>query len=256
MAVNKDELAAMMGEENIVRPKMQQYPIIRLQGNKGEFMRLDVGKDGYEKPKAVGQIIEGEIIAVRRQLSEYSKNYTRSSNEFDSPLNEIIVWERGATGGAGEIFRGSYKDAREKFQTLRSRYLLYMMQGEDVVKVVVKGAGLKHLFEYLAELRKNDRHLFEVKTRIQPAQESNDAGMSYYAMHFSNAAEVDEVRLEGVAAKLKGFHEVLKQLREMYAKKVADPAAEEIPVVQLEEEGEEEELPDLHEPSAGPHPFN
>src|ERR1700712_2622030 len=98
MAIDKEKLAEMMGEKNIVRPAQQQYPIVRLQGTKGVFLKLAVGKDGYEDPKDLGQMVEGEIIAVRRQLSEYTKNYTRSSNEFDEITDEVIVWERAKVG--------------------------------------------------------------------------------------------------------------------------------------------------------------
>jgi hypothetical protein len=249
MAIDKEKLAEMMGEKNIVRPAQQQYPIVRLQGTKGVFLKLAVGKDGYEDPKDLGQMLEGEIIAVRRQLSEYTKNYTRSSNEFDEITDEVIVWERAKVGAGAEIFRGKQGEARQAYQGLRSRYWLYMLVNGDLVKVMVKGAGLGNLFEYFHELKDMHLHIFEVKTRIEPAFEKNDSGMEYYAMSFSNAGAVDEALLGQVAVKLQAFHENLKELREAYQKKgVAAPqpepeTVEEIPVIDLEAEPEAEDIP-------------
>jgi hypothetical protein len=242
MAVNKEQLAEMMGEKNIVKPTQQQYPIIRMNGNKGVFLRLDVGKDGYEKPKEIGQIIEGSIIAVRRQLSEYNKNYTRSSNEFDELTDEIIIWERDK-GGSAEVFRGKPAEARQKFQLLRSRYHLYMLVNGELVKVVIKGAGLGNLFEYFHELKDSDLHVFEVNTRIEPAQETGELG-SYYATAFTNAGPVSEEHLGEVAIKLEAFHANLKELRASYQKKTAAPMVEDVPVIDIDEAND---LPDLQE---------
>ena len=243
MAVDKDKLAEMMGEKNVIRPSQQQYPIVRLQGNKGVFMRLDVGKDGYEDAKEAGQMMEGEIIAVRRQLSEYTKTYTRSSNEFDQLADDVILWERGKSGNGQEIFRGKPADARQEYQGLRSRYWLYMLSGGQLVKVMVKGKGLSNLFEYFHKLKDTDLHIFEVKTRIEPVHETNNSGMEYFAMVFTNVGAVSEARLGEVAETLQSFHKNLKELREAYQNKSVEPKAAgagELPVINLEDDAEPE----------------
>jgi hypothetical protein len=241
--VDKEQLAEMMGEKNIVRPAQQQYPIIRLQGNKGVFMRLDIGADGkYEKPKEIGQVVEGEIIAVRRQLSEFTKQYTRSSNEFDELTDEIIVWERANGTKAQQVFKGHYQDARKKFQGIRSRYQLYTIIGGELVKVVIKGSGLGNLFEYFHELKDARLHIIEVKTRIEPAQETGELG-SYYATTFTNAGAVSEEHLGEVAVKLQAFHETLKEIRATYQKKAAEPSLDDLPIVDLDESQESDESP-------------
>lgn len=241
MSVDKNALAEMMGEKNVMRPAQQQYPIIRLNGSKGHFVRLDVGADGkYEKPKEIGQLVEGEIIAVRRQLSEYNKNYTRSSNEFDDLTDEIVVWERAKGTKAEQVFKGHYVDARKQFQQIRSRYHLYMLIKSELVKVVVKGAGLGNLFEYFHELKDENLHLFEVKTRIEPAHEEGELG-SYYATAFTNAGAVSEEHLGEVAVKLQAFHENLKELRAAYQKKAEDPGVDDLPLINLDDEPQEQE---------------
>lgn len=242
MAINKDQLAEMMGEKNIVRPAQQQYPIVRLNGNKGVFVRLDVGKDGYEKPKEIGQIVEGEIIAVRRQLSEYNKNFTRSSNEFDELTDEVIIWERAKGVKAAQVFKGNYQDARKQFQQIRSRYHLYTLIHGELVKVVVKGAGLGNLFEYFHDLKDGNLHIFEVTTRIEPAQETGELG-SYYATAFTNAGAVSEERLGEVAVKLQAFHENLKELRAQYQKKAGEPSVDDLPIIDMDESQEVQEEP-------------
>ncbi len=242
MPVNKDQLAEMMGEKNIVRPAQQQYPIIRLNGSKGVFVRLDVGKDGYEKPREIGQIVEGEIIAVRRQLSEYNKNYTRSSNEFDELTDEIVIWERSKGTKGQQIFKGNYQDARKQFQQIRSRYHLYTLIKGELVKVIVKGGGLGNLFEYFHDLKDANLHIFEVKTRIEPSQETGELG-SYYATAFTNAGEVSEEHLGEVAVKLQAFHENLKELRAAYQKKAAEPSVDDLPILDLDESQDAEYNP-------------
>lgn len=247
MAVDKDKLADMMGEKNLMRPAQQKYPMIRLHGNRGIFLRLDLGADGkYEKPKEIGQVVEGEIIAVRRQLGSYSKVVSHSSNEFDELTDEIVVWEQAKGVKAQKVFTGHYQDARKQYPMLRSRYHLYTLIDSELVKVIVKGSGLGNLFEYFHELKDDNLHIFEVKTRIEPSQEEGELG-TYYATAFTNAGRVSEEHLGEVAVKLQAFHENLKALRAAYQKKAEDPAVDDLPVIELEDsqesENEEEQIP-------------
>ena len=43
---NKQKLAELMGESNFRKPKIVKCPIIRFNGNKCVFTRMDIGKDG------------------------------------------------------------------------------------------------------------------------------------------------------------------------------------------------------------------
>lgn len=225
--IDVDALASMMGEENFVRPRKVKYPIVRLNGTKGKFQRLDVEKEKYSEPKDVGQMFEGVIIGVRSQLGFISvskakgasKGTTKilTSSEYDLPTDRIRVWE-SINGSTSVIGEGTPAEMREKIQSLRSKRILYMVVGDEIVQFQVKGSGLGYLFEYINEVQDKDMHLFEMFTRVEPVMETAESGMQYYAAHFVQGKRIEGEMLGKVAIKLEAFHDNLKKLRERYAK--------------------------------------
>lgn len=258
MDYTKEQLAEMMGEKQLLRPQAQKHPIIRLNGSKGVFMKLALGKDKtYEKPAEYGQMVEGVVIAVRMQLSEYTKDVRRQSNEYTSPKDTIRVWE--TIGGVRtQVAEGNQKDIREQYQGLRSRRQLYMVIGDDIVQLQVKGAGLTSLFEYFNELQQAGLHLFDVKTKVHAVQAENEGGISYYAAVFEQGASVSEEELKRIGPMLAHFHEQLKALADHYAASPADDVTvvadadatpdlasdlHDLPVIDLEDDIKPEDIP-------------
>jgi len=218
--MDKNKLAELMGEKTFMRPTQEKYPIINLNGETGIFVKSDLEEDGkYGEKQEVGNVVEGVIIAVRQQLSEWTKNYQRSSNEYDSGNDKVVVWET-AKGVRTKMAEGSIKELRENYQGLRSVYLLYALIGNEVIKIKVRGAGLSNLFPYFNELRDAGKHLFEVKTQLQPSQMTNESlKKNYWAPVFFNAGDVSEEEMEKVAARMEAFHSNLKALKQSYEEK-------------------------------------
>jgi hypothetical protein len=215
MPVDKKRLADLMGEKQYMRARPLRVPIIRLCGKTGVFKRLDIGKDSYEKPTEIGKIVSGVVIGVRMQLTEYSKSVRRSSNEYDSPAERIIVWET-VKDTREKIAEGSSEELREKYQKLRSLRWLYMIVNDEMVKFQVKGFGLSYLFEYFRNLNELGKHLFEVVTEIQPAMEEGELG-TFWAPHFAVSKDLSEKELEKVAPQLEALQSNISELKEQYA---------------------------------------
>lgn len=261
MSVDKEKLAKMMGEDKHIRPQPMRIPIVSLNGEKGVFKRLDVDAEGkYEaKNKDIGQLFEGVIIGIRLQLSEYTKQYKRSSNEYDSPMERVRVWEASTKKGSkmSQVVEGTPKEIREKkdYAGMRAIRWLYMVtQKGEVIKFRVRGSGLTGFFEYLKELGNSKTHTFEVLTRIQPNQQHNESlDKDYYAPHFEVARVLKEAEIEKIAPKMEAFHENLAALKATYAAAAPVEESEEPvpqdPIIDLGEEHKEDEVPviDLEE---------
>lgn len=248
---DEEKLAELMGESNIMQPKVPPVPIVRLNGDKGVFVRLDVSAEGgYEDGKEAGQMLRGVIIAVRQQLGEYTKNLRRQSNEYDSALEGIRVFEYPKGAAKFTCAEGTPKQVREKLPGLRSRRWVYMFMQGKVIKLQVKGSGLKHWFDYLNDLQKSKTRLFKVITELQPAKEENDSGKSYWALTFRNVGPVPDERMPEIATALQEFHDALRAMKSRYASAAEieeplqpEPGHEEVPVVDLDEEIKPEDLP-------------
>ena len=264
--MDKEEMQKYSGEEYYRRPAQMNLPIIRLHGNKGIFLRNEQGDDGEWHETELGKEIEGTFLRVRRRLSFISDDVNMYTNEHNHPNERISLYQRGSKGGSNQIATGTGKELRDSQPRLRTQQILYMLLGdkEELVKLQVKGSSLGSknkpegsipFYEYLNEFTK-DKHIWEYKTKITSKEETGKLG-SYYAMSFEKVEKCES--LEKVGETLKYLHEVFETQKSYFSKDEntdtgtqtdtkpdTDKDAEEaIPVIDVEEESDENEI-DAH----------
>jgi hypothetical protein len=248
MALNKEKLAEMMNESEHVRPSATLVPMLMLEGNKGVFTRRDVGDEGYEKVKEIGQTFSGVIVGIRMSLSEFKPKSIKSTPEYGTVKDKTVLFERkGKDGKAEKIGEGTAESLKFKYPELREQRWLYMLVGSELVKFKVKGSGMKHWFALLKELSKKKLHTYQVEVKLDPAFEKNEEiGKEYYAPVFTIAKELSDEEIEKTIAshieKLSGEFAAIAAYRAQREAE-AEAAPEEIPTIQLEDEGIEEENP-------------
>src|SRR5579884_717202 len=200
MAVDKEKLAGMMNEGEHMRPQATLVPIITLEGNKGVFMRRNVGDEGYEKPVELGQTFSGVIVGVRLALSEYKPKSIKSTPEYTHPnTDRVPLFERkGKDAKAEKIEDGMPVTLKAKHEGLRQQVWLFMLlTSGEIVKFKVKGSGLKHWYSFLKELAKRKLHTFEVKVKLDPAMETNEEiGKEYFTPVFTIEKQLDDEKIE------------------------------------------------------------
>lgn len=233
--IDKELLADLIGEKELKRPKALNFSLVRLHGTKGNFVKVGLADGGgYGASEDIGQAFKGVIVSVRRSLGSIKSDrktkkisYTRYSNEYDGNNDLIRIWEtiQGTTARIGE---GSYKEIRDKFQDLRSRWWLYMLdENREIIKFQVKGAGLGNLFDYFRELDEAGKHIFEVETLINPSEEEGELG-KYFATVFSIGEEVKGERLALVALKIQELSKNFKEIKERYQSTRVEPKLDEV----------------------------
>lgn len=244
MALDKEKLAETMGESEHMRPTNTIVPMITLEGNKGVYMRRELGEEGYEKPKEIGQTFSGIIVAVRMALSSYEPKSIKSTPEYSSSTDKVALFERkGKDAKSERIDEGYIMTLKGNHPELREQRWVYVLVNGRIEKLKIKGAGLGHWFKFLKDLQKKDLHTFDVLVKFDPAFEKNeDLGKEYYAPSLSIERELSEDEIEHqVGPVIEKLSQEFKSIAQYRAKKSADqeddaPALDDVPVINLDEE--------------------
>ena len=237
----------MSGEDTIKSAPQYIVPIVKLHGEEGKFYKFITNEDAKEGEKRtirieLGEQISGVMLKVRRSFSEFTKSYSRYTNEHNSWKDKVSLFERGTKGGRSQLItEGTIQELREKYPNLKMRqsiyFLLGLAEGEDVevVKLVVKGKGLSYLFDYWKEFKPNE-HIYEFETVVGIGEETNEAlRKNYFAMSFQRGKKLNVEQEMVVEEKIKEVFEGLEKVEAFYADN--KPVVEEEVV---EEEGMED----------------
>jgi hypothetical protein len=251
MALDKEKLAAMMNEDEHVRPSATVVPMVMLEGNKGVFTRREVGEDGYDKPVEIGQTFSGVIVGVRMSLSQFEKKFNRSTPEYSKTTDKTVLFEKQGKDGKNEkIAEGTPNALKAKYPELREQRWLYMLVGGKIVKLKVKGAGMTHWFKFLRQLSAKKLHTFQVEVKLDPGFETNEElGKEYYAPTFTIAKELSDEDIERLIQphieKFSSEFAAIAAFRAQREQAAVEETVEDIPVIQIDEEEVEadEEVP-------------
>ena len=253
MALDKDKLAAMMNEDEHVRPSATLVPMITLDGNDGVFKRRNVGDNGYEKPEDIGQTFSGQIVGIRMSLSQFEKKFNRSTPEYSKSTDKTVLFERkGKDAKPEKIAEGNSVGLKAKYPELREQRWLYMLVGGEIVKVKIKGSGMSHWFKFLKELGKKKLHTYQVEVKLDPAFQTNEElGKDYYAPSFTIAKQLTDDEIEKELAphieKLSSEFAAIAAYQADREKDAEATSVEELPVINLDDEEVEEENPLLED---------
>lgn len=266
--VDLNNLANLSGENEMKQTKYT-VPIVKFNGNTGEWNMLKAEKDSKTGknyvPTPLEENIEIVILKVRRMLKSYVKteqggiNYY--SNEHNSWKNTISLFERQPNAKKTKMLDvGTPKELKEKYsQTmkLKTRYNLYALFNDEIVKIGVSGKSLSAFIEYFNEFEGGE-HMFQYNTKIGKHSETNEGGLTYYVMDFIKGELSD---INHVAEKIKEVAENLDAQDKSFAIKSAEVVNEEEKMINPQfpqdtqeplpteppEELQEEEIPIINE---------
>lgn len=206
------ELAEMSGAASF---KSFRYvvPIIRFNGSTNKFVIVKQTDNGYFEEAGPIEVV-GTILKIRRSYGYFKKApgnpptlVSIFTNEHDKSTEDLFLYSK--TKGEGKavlLSEGKAKDLRTSYPELRMRLSLYMLVGETVMKMNIKGKSLSNFFNYLDSFKANE-HVFEYSTRISSYQENVNSPLSYYVLKF---AKEDKCDLTLVSAKIKEVNASLK----------------------------------------------
>lgn len=163
-------------------------PIINFNGNTGEY-RLTPLEDGELAKEAVplkspvGIVILKKRSALATKLDDEPSYF---SSEFTSPNDSTALFSKNG-GRASFVTSAKATELRVKFPNLKTKSILYCLYEGQVHKLEVKGASLTNFFEWQDEMKKEDKHSFEVTVNLGSAKEKHTTSKkTYFVMTFKS----------------------------------------------------------------------
>lgn len=219
-----EELSELSGEKSVKQAPKYELPQIRLQGQKGVFIKIYKDEQGVFLQDEIGDEINGVILKIRRTCGAMTIDDNGDveeiyfSNEHNDWRDKIMLFHKDLTKKKVKtmmIGTGTYKELKSKYTNLKMRQIIYLLINDEVVKLEVKGKGLSALFDYYPQFPGNE-HIFQFVTKIGAIKKENKA-IEYYAMTFEKGEPSD---LEKVGPKIKEVAENIKKIEDFYASQV------------------------------------
>lgn len=207
------DIASMTGaEQHKKAPEGYQCNQIVFNGKDGKFYYQDLlnKKDG-EKPdkKEIGVEVPLVFLKIRRKMSYFSSANDKfvQTNEHNFKDDTVFLF--------GPNVRGKASDLREKYPLLRVQQVVYCLYGEEVVKLIVKGASLgsqaenqgTKFYEYLQSFGK-DEHVHEHITNVFANTEKGKLG-EYGVMNFQRGDKLNEEQQKVANEYIVKLHEII-----------------------------------------------
>jgi len=183
----RDRLAGKSGENNSSRPPKYECPLIRFDGNRGTFRKVFKNKDGENEEVDIKTPVEFVILKKRRNLSSFSTNQSYFSNEHNTSTEKIMLFKVvNKTVTLEDI--GFTADLRQKYQTLKTHEVVYVLYDGEVCKMEIKGGSLGGYYDYQKSLTEEELHSFEVTTVVSSEKAKSEGGFGYFKMTFDHKA--------------------------------------------------------------------
>lgn len=179
----RKRLADKSGDANNSRPPKYVVPLIRFDGNRGEFRKISKNADGENVEEDLKSPIEFVILKKRRLLSAYSPNQSYFTNEHNSTADKLMLFKVISKTVSLET-TGYTDELRAKYQTLKTHEVIYVLYENEVCKMEIKGGSLGGYYDYQKALQSEEKHSFEVVTVVGSEKVKNDQGFVYYKMTF------------------------------------------------------------------------
>lgn len=209
-----DELAKATGQANYQNTPRLVLNEVLLNGDKGFWRkRIWLGRtkeNDSEKPEEVelGENIQVIFLKIRRKLVARSKKgeITFSTNEHNTVNDTVAVYE-----GGKEVFKGTAKEAREKYESMRTVQVIYALfldkNKPELVRLTLKGSslgsenkpeGVLDFYQYLGSF--GEESITSYITNLGVVQEH---GMKdYYSATYTRGQKVDEALFKNVLENL------------------------------------------------------
>lgn len=188
----RKRLAEKQGDGGQSKFPKYTVPIINFSGNTGEY-RLTPIVDGELSKEA--EPIKGspEVVILKKRSALATKlddEPSYFSSEFTSPNDVVALFSKGM-GRASFVASDKATALRVKYPTLKTKSILYVLYEGAVHKLEVKGASLTNFFEWQDEMKKEDKHSFEVLVALGSAKEKHATSKKTYYVQTFKTKELD-----------------------------------------------------------------
>lgn len=242
-----DKMSKNSGESSVMGAPRWTLPIVRINGDTGEFLKIYKDKEGNKKTDVLASkdgTIEVITLKFRRTLNQFTDTESFFSTEHDT-FNDRITIFSSKDGKIMPINEGIAKELREKNQLLKMTQVIYALLGKELVKLQVKGSSLTNFYEFRPEVKKTNKHLFQFLLEIGAEEVKGKRG-SYYRMTFKMKEEIDDKKLKEVDEKMTEINEKLEEIDSFYQSRPSEKEQGELIAKEMKEKMMEEETPNPH----------
>ena len=260
-----EELAELSGEKSVRSAPKYELPQIRLNGQKGVFIKTYKDEQGVYLNEEIGKEISGVVLKIRRSFGAMTIDDSGEveeiyfSNEHNDWRDKALLFHKDLTKKKVKTMlldTGTFKELKSRYTNLKMRQIIYLLFGDDIVKLEVRGKGLSALFDYYSKFTGKE-HIFQFTTKIGTIKKENKA-VEYYAMTFEKG---ENSNMDVVPLKIREVIDNIKKSEDYYASQVPkdkfvpkeietieeesdkEIKYEDIPVIEENNNPEEEEIP-------------
>lgn len=209
---------AGMANDGATRPFKYVVPMLRFNGNTGDFRKVVLVDKGEPIETPITKPVSLVILKKRRIVSSYDANASYFTQEHNSVNDKLLLYKN--IGGSISFDAIGYgPELKAKNQKLKTQEIIYALYEGEVHKLTVKGSSMMSYYDYLKALSADDLHSFEVTTIINTKKMKNESlGTWYHTMEFSRGAVV--TNLDEVEAAMKTVHDNTQKMDQYSAQEL------------------------------------
>lgn len=208
-------------------------PIIKFDGRTGAFSKISYEDSKNKTETPIESPIEFVILKKRKVLSHFGSTVSYFSNEFVSSTEKVQLFKK--EGGAISLATTDFANKiREDNPLVKTHEIVYVLHDGEVCKLEIKGGSTQDYYAFQKNYSDEQKHSFELTTRVSFVKTKNAAGFSYVKMVFSfedtkvdfdlieksidevneNLAKIDEYTKLRIAEKEGGKYDDVKKARD------------------------------------------
>lgn len=210
-------MVGLSGGSMMSKPFKYLVPLIRFNGNTGEFRKISNDENGNKVETPITKPFKFVILKKRKLLSSFSTNTSYFTNEYDTPNVKVCLFKNVAGVVSFEKI-GFGPDLRAEFQALKTHEVIYLLHEGEVCKFEVKGGSLGNYYDYLTSLNNQDLHTFQVNTILDSIKTKNEAGFGYFAVTFTS--EPTEVALDLIESQMNEVSDNIAKVDAFFTQKI------------------------------------
>lgn len=221
-----DQISRMMnmsGESGGGKAPKYNVPIIKFNGNTGEFSKL-VYTDGMKETFPLSGDLSFVILKNRKRLEAQEAGL--SSVEFNS-TTQIVTLFSNTDGKFSKEAVDTVTNLRASYPVLKTQEVLYVLFEGEICKLIVKGGSSAEFYTYKETLAENQLKSFMVTTTVKSESAKGKLNKTYFKMKFSNSELT--VSLDEIESKMTEVAEAVAKIDEYNSGKALESNSAKIP---------------------------
>ena len=173
----------------------------------GKFIKGVKGETGTDW-QVIGDTFEAVRLVTRKTLRAYiGEGETMYTAEFDNPKEVLALFLNGDVVGEGTI-----KELKANNDKLKMNMVLYLLMGEELVRVYVKGASLAALFRFFQDVKFPKDAIYNTSFSLHPEKKGN---INYFVIDYVIGTKYENVKkVLQLQQELRHGFQVIKEIRD------------------------------------------